>query len=78
MSDFDFGRIETLLDGESFKVVFYLEDIPEGFTESPPAERPSRDSSYDYFWIVKIDVEGTIQDAGDIQQVESCSVAQYP
>ena len=66
----DFHRIETLLDGENFKVVFYLEGIPEGFTESPPAERASRESSDDYFWLVMIDVEGTIEDAGDIQQFE--------
>ena len=66
----DFHRIETFLDGENFKVVFYLEGIPEGFTESPPAERASRESSDDYFWLVMIDVEGTIEDAGDIQQFE--------
>ncbi|MDE0310751.1 MAG: hypothetical protein OXI52_00695 [Caldilineaceae bacterium] len=66
----DFHRIETLLDGENFKVVFYLEDIPEGFTESPPAEKVSHESSDDYFWLVMIDVEGTIQDAGDIQQFD--------
>ena len=66
----DFHRIETLLDGENFKVVFYLEDIPEGFTESPPAEEVSLEDSDDYFWIVMIDVEGTIKDIGDIQQFE--------
>lgn len=66
----DFHRIETFLDGENFKVVFYLEGIPEGFTESPPAEKASLDSSDDYFWIVLIDVEGTIEDAGGIQQFE--------
>ena len=66
----DFHRIETFLDGENFKVVFYLEGIPEGFTESPPAEKASRESSDDYFWIVMIDLEGTIKDAGDIQQFE--------
>ena len=66
----DFHRIETLLDGENFKVVFYLEGIPEGFTESPPAEKASLESSDDYFWIVLIDVEGTIKDVGDIQQFE--------
>ena len=66
----DFHRIETILDGENVKVVFYLEGIPEGFTESPPAEKTSLESSDDYFWIVLIDVEGTIEDAGDIQQFE--------
>jgi len=66
----DFHRIETLLDGENFKVVFYLEGIPEGFTESPPVEEASHESSDDYFWIVMIDVEGTIRDAGDIQQFD--------
>ena len=66
----DFHRIETLLDGENFKVVFYLEGIPEGFTESPPAKKASLESSDDYFWIVMIDVEGTIKDADDIQQFE--------
>jgi len=66
----DFHRIETLLDGENFKVVFYLEDIPEGFTESPPVEEASHDSSDDYFWIVMIDVEGLIKDANDFQQFD--------
>ena len=66
----DFHRIETLLDGENFKVVFYLEGIPEGFTESPPVEEASLEDSADYFWIVMIDVEGTTEDAGDIQQFD--------
>ncbi len=66
----DFHRIETVLDGENLKVVFYLEGIPEGFTESPPAKEASHESSDDYFWIVMIDVEGTTKDAGDIQQFE--------
>ena len=66
----DFHRIETHLDGENFKVVFYLEGIPEGFTESPPEGGASHESSDDFFWIVMIDVEGSIQDAGDIQQFE--------
>ena len=66
----DFHRIETVLDGENFKVVFHLEDLPEGFTESPLAEKASHESSDDYFWIVMIDVDGTIQDAGDIKQFE--------
>jgi len=66
----DFHRVETLLDGENFKVVFYLEDIPEGFTESPPVEKASHESSDDYFWIVMIDVEGRIRDAGDFQQFD--------
>ena len=66
----DFHRIETLLDGEYLRVVFYLEGIPEGFTKSPPVEKASHESSDDYFWIVMIDLEGTIKDAGDIQQFE--------
>lgn len=66
----DFHRIETHLDGENFKVVFYLEGVPEGFTESPPAEKPSNEVSDDYFWIVMIDVEGTIDDVDDIKQYE--------
>ncbi|MCY4412423.1 MAG: hypothetical protein OXC27_18365 [Caldilineaceae bacterium] len=66
----DFHRIETVLDGENLKVVFYLEGIPEGFTKSPPAKGAIFDSSDDYFWIVLIDVEGTTKDASDIQQFE--------
>ena len=66
----DFHRIETALDGENFKIVFHLEDLPEGFTESPPAATAGHESSDDYFWIVLIDVEGTIQDAGDFQQFD--------
>ncbi len=66
----DFHRIETALDGENFRIVFHLEDVPEGFTESPPAAKASHESSDDYFWIVMIDVDGTIQDAGDIQQFD--------
>ena len=66
----DFHRIETFLDDENFKVVFYLEGIPEGFTESPPAEKAGGEFSDDYFWIVMINLEGTIEDAGDIQQFD--------
>lgn len=65
----DFHRIETLLDGENFKVVFYLEGIPEAFTESPP-KGASHEPSDDYYWIVMIDVEGTVRKASDFQQFD--------